>query len=112
MLPIPAEYQFVVALAISLCVGGVGVWNFMRGLRAPPAAPFDLKVLGAAFNDAQALRELVEHLEVVAEAARQLKSIRDREAERDIQRWEKFIGLLERIADAVEGSTGAPRRRA
>ena len=88
MFPIPAEYQFVVALAISLCVGGVGVWNFLRGLRAPPpAVPVDLKILGAAFSDAQALRELVEHMEIIAAAAREMKAIRDKEAERDIHRW-------------------------
>lgn len=112
MLPIPAEYQFVVALAISLCVGGVGVWNFLRGLRAPPpAVPVDLKILGAAFSDGQALRELVEHMEIIAAAAREMKAIRDKEAERDIHRWREFTGLLERIAEAMEGSTGPPRRR-
>jgi hypothetical protein len=78
----------------------------------PKQPAFDVKVLGAAFGEAQALQSIAEAAETIAQTVKELRAIQDKESERGLQRWKDVVDRLERIAGALGGSTGPPRRRA
>jgi hypothetical protein len=63
MLPIPPEYQILVGIAVALVFGFGAVFNFFRGIKAPPPAHPNqtaLQSFGAAFGDRQSLEDIAQ----------------------------------------------------
>ena len=110
---VPAAWQGPATLLFAITVIVATVIQYWRKVKQadPPPVPMDVKVLGAAFADAHALRAIAEAAETIAQTVKELRAIQDKESERGLQRWKEVAERLERIANALEASTGPPRRR-
>src|SRR5690242_7441293 len=90
--------------AMALAAVGLAVWSVFTFFRAARSGGGDenssataleqLRVLGAAFNDREAIRE-------IADMLRQLREQRELEADREQIRHDELIKALGEIAEAV-----------
>ena len=100
---LPPELQkwAVLAIAVILVVGSVA--QYFRATRAaePPVgqpALDNIHLLGAAFSDTKALRDLAEAAKGIEHAAKEIKSILDKANERDLRRFDALHTVLRDIA--------------
>jgi hypothetical protein len=110
---IPSEYQAIAAVIIALILIGGAVTSFLRNLKgsAPDKSEPIVSGLSIAFGDSQRLEQIVDCMSEISQTLREIRAIYDRASERDLDRFERFMGSLSNIVGAMSGPRSPRVRR-